>query len=200
MLRPSKDLKVVVLGPHFVGKTCIVNRYCNGSFLKATFPTVGAGFFTHDISLPELDINLMLWDTAGEERFKSVAPTLLHGANGLILVFDVTNMESFLEIDVYFELFINSCQDLSSKELPVLLLGNKCDLADQQAVDESAVQLWLQKNQVTRFSYVSALTGVGVQEAIDNFVIALGKTHLNEMNHTIQIDPVTAEEEQGFCC
>ena len=201
-MRPSKDLKVVVLGPHYVGKTCIVNRYCNGTFLKTTFPTVGAGFFTHEISLPNLDINLMLWDTAGEERFKSIAPTLLHGANGLILVFDITNINTFSEIDVYYELFVNSRQEVPLTELPILLLGNKYDLQDQQKVDEATVQSWLQKNRVTYFNFVSALSGFGINEAIDNFVISIAKKHLIDTTPSIQIDNPSAqkEEEEKGCC
>ena len=82
----SIDLKIVLLGPAGVGKTCVINRYCNETFIESTQSTIGAGFFPKTITINKTDVNMMIWDTAGEERFKSVAPNLLRGANCLVLI------------------------------------------------------------------------------------------------------------------
>ena len=126
----SIDLKVVVLGVASVGKTSIINRYCNDSFREDSLSTIGAGFFTHSIKINDTEVTLMLWDTAGEERFRSVAPSLLRGSNGLVLVYDVTNVQSFNELEIYLEMFLDVVNVNAMSVMPVLLLGNKTDLGN----------------------------------------------------------------------
>lgn len=196
----SLDLKVVILGSAFVGKTSLINRYCNGTFQDETLSTIGAGFFTHTLNLDGTEVTMMLWDTAGEERFRSVAPSLLRGANGLVLVFDVTSVESFKSIDIYMDMFLDTCSVNPNTTMPVLLLGNKTDLA-QFCVTEQMIEDWKKKNRVAFYYPVSAKTGSNVSEAFETFVKELVSPAADIDNQPIQIviNTETTKTKKGCC-
>lgn len=167
--RPSSlDLKIVVLGPAGVGKSCLIHRFCNGDFLCSTLPTIGAGFFPHMITIDGAEVNMTLWDTAGEERFRSVAPSLLRGANALVLVFDASQAATFKGIDIYLNMFVDTVEYDENSHLPVLVLGNKCDMNRQ--IDSDVVEEWKKEHNVKFSAFVSAKTGEGVEEAFTEFI------------------------------
>ncbi|OHS94447.1 small GTP-binding protein [Tritrichomonas foetus] len=194
----SLDLKVVVLGVASVGKTSIINRYCNGSFNEDTLSTIGAGFFTHSIKLNDTEVTLMLWDTAGEERFRSVAPSLLRGANGLVLVYDVTNVQSFNELEIYLEMFLDAVNVNAMSTMPVLLLGNKCDLGES-AISEQNVTEWKKKHRITFSSVVSAKTGENINAAFTDLVTVLAAPENFIDKPPMQFVVPKEEKENGLC-
>jgi len=198
--RPSSlDLKIVVLGSVSVGKTSIINRYCNKTFIEDTLSTIGAGFFNRNENFDGMDVSIMVWDTAGEERFRSVAPSLLRGANGLVLVYDVTSTKSFKDIDAFMDLYLDTCQVDSSMQLPVLLLGNKADL--QVAVSEDTVEEWKRKNKVVYSYNVSAKSGQNVDIAFETLVKSLTSPNPDSENAPIQIviNPQTPKQNKNCC-
>lgn len=196
------DLKIVVLGSSFVGKTSLINRYCNGTFIENTRSTIGAGFFTHSLNIENTEVTVMLWDTAGEERFRSVAPSLLRGANGLILVFDLSVPESFNDINIYMDMFLDTCKVDSNSNPPILLLGNKCDVEEcEQKITQETVDKWKQKNHVTQYFKVSAKDGTNVDEAFESFVKTLVAPPKSSENEPIQIVIApTSEKKDKSCC
>jgi small GTP-binding protein len=193
----SVDLKIVVLGSAFVGKTSIINRYCNGSFSEDTLSTIGAGFFTNTMTIDGTEITSMLWDTAGEERFRSVAPSLLRGANGLVLVYDVTSPNSFNDINIYMEMFLDTCKFDPTIALPVLLLGNKSDL--EAIVPMEQVDEWKLKNHVAYSALVSAKTGDNIKKSMDEFIKTLVNPEMSMDTQPIKI-VITADEKKSGCC
>ena len=194
----SLDLKVVVLGVASVGKTSIINRYCNDTFHEDTLSTIGAGFFTHSMKVDQTDVTLMLWDTAGEERFRSVAPSLLRGANGLVLVYDVTNVQSFTELEIYLEMFLDAVNVNAMSTMPVLLLGNKIDLGEN-VVSHQNVDDWKKKHRVTFSALVSAKTGENINEAFTEFVTTLASPENFAEKPPIQF-VVPKEEKSASAC
>lgn len=163
----SSDFKVVFVGAAGVGKTSLINRYCLNTFSEDTMATIGVSFFSRRVQVEKTEITLLIWDTAGEERFRSVAPSLLRGADGLVIVYDVTRPASLSEVDFYFKMFLDMVK-LQHNKLPILLLGNKCDVdCELEAkVNEDEVQNWLRKRNVTMTANVSAKTGENVDEAM----------------------------------
>lgn len=195
----SVDLKLVVLGDASVGKTSIINRYCNNQFNEDTLSTIGAGFFTHTINMADREVTLMVWDTAGEERFRSVAPSLLRGANGLILVYDVQSLPSFENLDIYMEMFLDAVNVTTMSPMPVLLLGNKADLGNF-SVGEQLVRNWKEKNHVV-FSYnVSAKTGENVEDAFTKLVECLVSHESSCDKPALQLVAPKAAEPKKSCC
>jgi small GTP-binding protein len=194
------DLKVVVLGSAYVGKTSIINRYCNGVFSEETRSTIGAGFFTHTLTVSSTEVTVMLWDTAGEERFRSVAPSLLRGANGLVLAFDLTTRQTFKDIDIYMDLFLDTCKVDPNLSPPVLLLGNKCDLPDSaEQVTSDEVTKWADKNRVQMYYPVSAKDGTNVEEAMTTFIQSLVSPERYDTTPPIPIVPWDEPKEKPCC-
>ena len=195
----SLDLKIVVLGTAAVGKTSIINRYCNGSFLEDTLATMGCAFFSHTVQMEQTEISAILWDTAGEERFKAVAPSLLRGAQGLILVFDLTSLESFNDLGVYLNMFLDTAEYDTNVPLPILLLGNKADL-NSPAVPQETIDAWMEKNHISQFMKVSAKTGEGIEESIDSFVKGFAEIQPKDDSKSIQIMVTDPKEKHPSGC
>ena len=192
----SIDLKVVVLGAASVGKTSLINRYCNGTFQDDTLATIGAGFYTHTLGVNNSEVTLMIWDTAGEERFRSVAPSLLRGASGIVLVYDLHAPESFADLDIYMDMFLNNVQvNRSAPDLPILVLGNKCDLENLERVPQPDVDRWMKKNGVKHIYEVSAKSGQNVSEAFQKLIDVLLSPENMCTVHQLKMP----EERQGGC-
>lgn len=129
--KPQKIFKVVVIGAAGVGKTSIVRRLCENSFLEGYKTTIGSDFYVKKLDLEQALVNLSVWDLAGEERFKFVLPTFCKGAQGALIVFDLSRRRSYINITSYIELLWNI-----TGQIPCILIGNKSDLLDQRAVNE----------------------------------------------------------------
>lgn len=209
------DLKIVFLGAESVGKTALIHRYCNNKFQENIMNTIGAGFFTHSLKIDDLELNLLLWDTSGEERFRSVAPSLLRGANGLVLVYDLTNPKSFEDVNIYLEMFLDTVIVDMACELPVLLLGNKVDLVKQNENNrqdgdnitekppllDSQVDEWCLKNRIKLRNKVSAKTGDGVAQSIEKLVHSIILPDRSEDRQPLQLTAVPVEEKsKSGCC
>jgi small GTP-binding protein len=192
------DLKVVFLGPASVGKTSLIHRYCNGTFQPETLSTIGAGFFTQTLTIDNSDVNLFLWDTAGEERFRSVAPSLLRGANGLVLVYDVTQPATFDELNVYLEMFLDTVPVDLSVELPVLVLGNKSDLTSE--VTQANVESWCSQKRIVHIFNVSAKSGDQVNEAMKTLIRTLMKPVQTMDKPSLQLVMAPVAPQKNGCC
>ena len=190
------SLKIVFLGAASVGKTSILYRFCNGQFATDLKSTIGAGFFTHVIKVHGHEVILLLWDTAGEERFRSVAPSLLRGANGMFLVYDLTTAETLESLDVYLQMFIDNVDVDTSNEMPVVVLGNKCDLEEQE-VQLSDINSWCDKNRIKNHFVCSAKTGENVVEAMNKLVEIMMKPIENIDRNVLRIGVPTNESR---CC
>jgi small GTP-binding protein len=196
----SLDIKIVVLGSAFVGKTSIITRYCENSFSESQSPTIGAGFFTRMEIFPDLEATVMMWDTAGSERFKCVTPSLIRGSNGLVLVFDLSQPSTFEELDHYFKSFCDVCGTVNNAVPNVILLGNKSDIGSP-AVSDASVQRWCQEHRVETYSPVSAKTGENVDNVIRKFVESLVGPQITECESSRHISlPIDQRPSRDAGC
>ena len=123
-------IKVLILGDCSVGKTNILTRYCTNSFNSQSKATIGIDFLNKDYSKNGKNYKVQIFDTAGQEKFKSFIKTIYKGTNGVILVFDVTNKDTFNNIDKWYK----DAKDSIDKNFSCILVGNKIDLTDSREV------------------------------------------------------------------
>lgn len=129
--------KVLVIGDVNVGKTCLVHRFCDERFYDTYISTVGIDFKQKIVNLDGVPIKLQIWDTAGEERFRTLTTAYYRGAQGIVLVYDVTNLDSFNHLSYW----LRNIEENASPEVVKVLAGNKCEVSSQQrAVDKERGQ------------------------------------------------------------
>ncbi|KAL0949166.1 hypothetical protein HGRIS_009247 [Hohenbuehelia grisea] len=134
------DAKVVVMGNTGVGKTSLLHRYTQNRFdPKNTTSTTGAFFVTKKVFVQGTKVRLQLWDTAGQERFRSMAPMYYRGANAALLLYDITNAETFDAVRGWLEELKRNC----SPDLIIYIVGSKADLNRQRQVTADLARLSL---------------------------------------------------------
>ncbi len=158
---------ILLLGDSCVGKTSLISRYANGIFKDEYIATVGLDFVSKQEIINDKNINVKLWDTAGQERYKALTPSYLRGADGVVLVFDVTNSETFDNLKFWLDSLKNNLGENNSF-LPVVINGNKIDIDDRDISKDDANK-FAQDNNYKYFE-TSAKSGVGVDELFREIV------------------------------
>ena len=125
------NYKIVLIGDINVGKTSILSRFRYGSFESDYMPTLGIDFFSKNLFFEDKTIRLILWDTAGQERFRSLIPSYLKNADFIIIVFDITNKESFLSLNKW----LTDAKNNASENTIYVICGNKIDLKERRTVN-----------------------------------------------------------------
>ncbi len=152
--------KVVLLGTGEVGKTSLIRRYVQHTFTHDYLATIGSNFLIKRINLEEgKKMAMQLWDLAGQESFRNIRSKYYLGASGGILVFDLTRQITLKDLENWY-------LDFSQKvgKVPLLLLGNKCDLHDQIEVRQEEAESIAQRFGAS-YTRTSALDGTGIESA-----------------------------------
>jgi len=127
--KPDYTLKILTIGESAVGKTCILLRFTDNQFLMNHITTIGIDYKSKKITSGQYSVKLKIWDTAGQERFRNITKQYYKGADGILLVYDITDRNSFEKIKDW----MKQIQENTIKEqIGIVLLGNKCDLEDRQ--------------------------------------------------------------------
>ena len=156
----QNNFKIVVVGASGVGKTAIVNQLVNKNFKEEGQPTIGVEFKSFSLEAGDEHVRLQIWDTAGQERFRSVSKAYFRNAVGAVLVFDITEKQSFDELNMW----INDLNTLCAPNAYIILVGNKTDRAEERAVSESEAQETAKRYNL-EYLETSAKSGENVQEA-----------------------------------
>ena len=159
-------IKILTLGDTSVGKSSIVLRFSDNKFDDKIFSTIGIDFKTKYIKLDKFSVKVLIWDTAGQEKFQNIAKQYYKGANGVLLIYDISNRKSFERIDFWLkELKENNRID----ELFLYLVGNKNDMEDKRVISFQEGEKYAKKNDINFFE-VSAKSGKGVTELFNNVI------------------------------
>lgn len=153
--------KILTIGESGVGKTCILRRFVENKFLKNHLATIGIDFKTKNIALGDKTVKLKIWDTAGQERFRNITNQYYKGADGIILVFDVTNKDSFDKIGDWMSQIQGNT---SENEISIVLLGNKIDMEPRVITPEMG-SILASKLGIKYFE-TSAFSGTNINESI----------------------------------
>jgi len=156
-------LKIIILGDSGVGKTALLHNYIHQEFIQEHKATIGADFVTKEITIEDKNVTLQIWDTAGQERFQSLGAAFYRGADACIIVYDITNAQSFKNVEMWHSNFIEQA-NADKKNFPFLLCGNKADLNAQRAVATNDASKFA-KEYFMKFHETSALNGNNVESA-----------------------------------
>ena len=189
--------KILTIGESGVGKTCILRRFVENKFFKTHLATIGIDFRTKARKVYGKDIKLKIWDTAGQERYHNITNQIFKGSDGIILVFDVTEDNSFSKIQDWIE---QVKSNVSQKEISLILIGNKCDIEERVISKEKGKEL----AKILNIDYyeTSALNGTGINEAFEGITktIMKRKNIINNEGRTISLVSNKEEKKKKTCC
>ena len=164
----TASIKVVLVGSVSVGKTCLMMRYADGEFRDNYVNTIGVDFKYKQLQVDKYNFKVQIWDTAGQEKFRSINKTYYLGADAVIVVYDITNRGSFEELKTY---WINELQNhIDPRKCIVVALGNKSDLKHQAVVGpEEAAALTVGGVPIIAKD-ASAKSNIGVDQVFQDIV------------------------------
>lgn len=187
------QFKLVLLGESAVGKSSLVLRFVKGQFLDYQESTIGAAFLTQTVCLNDTTVKFEIWDTAGQERYHSLAPMYYRGAQAAIVVYDITNSDSFARAKNW----VKELQRQGNPNIVIALAGNKVDLAPRRAVAIEDAQAYSDENGIL-FMETSAKTAANVNELFVAIAKKLPKTPARpESVSKITIQPIEENKANG---
>ena len=154
------EIKIITLGETAVGKSSFIIRYAQDKFSSNYISTLGLDYRQRKIKLEDgREINLRLFDTAGQERYKSISVNLIKKANGILLIYDITNKDSFNSIGKWME----SIDEVSSANTKVILVGNKIDMEGERQVTKEEGERRAKEYNIP-FYETSCKNGININE------------------------------------
>lgn len=171
--------KFLVIGSAGSGKSCLLHQFIESKFKDDSSHTIGVEFGSKIVNVGGKSVKLQIWDTAGQERFRSVTRSYYRGAAGALLVYDITNRETFNSLANW----LSDARTLASPNIIMLLVGNKRDLEGDREVTFLEASRFAQENELM-FLETSAKTGENVEEAF----LKCSKTILAKIE-TGELDP-----------
>ena len=172
--------KVVFIGNPSTGKTSLLNRIVNDKFLPDYDSTIGVDFFTKTIYYNESIFKIQLWDSAGQEKYRSLIPSYIRGAALIFLVYDLSWRESFEAIKNWLG-FVNQYADKNIIKL--VLVGNKSDLENERVVSREDGEKFKEEKNLDKFIETSAKTGENARNVLLEAAKLLYKGYLKAKNN-----------------
>eukprot|EP00299_Pterocystis_sp_00344_P016764 c840_g1_i1.p1 GENE.c840_g1_i1~~c840_g1_i1.p1 ORF type:complete len:199 (-),score=28.50 c840_g1_i1:60-629(-) len=131
-----REVKVVLLGDAGVGKTSLVLRFVSNHFKEYSESTIGASFMSKTIVVNDTAFKFQIWDTAGQEKYHSLAPMYYRGSAAAVIVYDITRKESFQTLKNW----VKELQTLGPEHIVIALAGNKLDMEDKREVSSAVAE------------------------------------------------------------
>lgn len=171
------QFKLVLLGESSVGKSSLVLRFVKGQFHEFQESTIGAAFLTQTVQIDDTTVKFEIWDTAGQERYHSLAPMYYRGAQAAIVVYDISNKETFQKAQTW----VKELQRQASPNIVIALAGNKLDLANKRAVSYDEAKAYADECSLL-FMETSAKTAANVMDIFTSIAKKLPKNDTNNDN------------------
>ena len=192
------EIKIITLGDSHVGKTSLILKYIEDKFSNTYVSTIGFDLKYKQIILKDgTEAKLTLFDTAGQERFRSIAKNYIKKANGILLVYDISDKSTFISI----EKWMDNIQDEVGDKLPIILVGNKSDLNNKREVPNKEGKN-KDKEYGSPFYETSCKTGINVSNCIIELAELVyekfGKKPLKNSNQKIKAG--SSKERKKGCC
>jgi Ras-related protein Rab-6A len=197
--------KLIFLGDQNVGKSCILNRFMNDTFTEEYQATIGLDFQSKNVQIDNQDIHLLLYDTAGQEKFRSLIPMYTRDSNIILLVYEINNKDSFLHLPDW----INDLTNVNKDDVIFALVGNKIDLEESRQVSPEEGQKFAEEHGYI-FQEVSAKTGDGFSDLFYKNLFEKIRikfrpggqqptTEVKEIKFNIEQEAKKSETKKGCC-
>ena len=199
--------KIIIIGDTCVGKSNILSRYLKDEFREDSKSTVGVELGTKFLKIRGTGAKLQIWDTAGQERYRSITSSYYKGSHGCFIVYDITSESSFENVDKWYE----QAQKEASKDVSIVLVGNKCDLENERKVSKEKGEEKA-KNFNVPFFETSALSKIKIDdifsEMVNNIYERTGGVKneddddieiINENDKAVNLNSEPPKEKKGCC-
>ena len=188
--------KLILIGNSGVGKSSILQRYMNKTFEESYKCTIGVDFLMKSLEVKGKTVKLQLWDTAGQEKYKSMVSSYYRGANVALVVFDITSRSSFESLPLWIENYYKN----GPEQKNIILIGNKKDMADQRQVTQEEAEEFSETNNMIYFE-TSAKEGDNI-DYVFNFaaekLLEYYGSQNNELNLKRQMNKTTELQSHNF--
>ena len=197
----SETISIIMIGDTSVGKSTLMKKYVTGNFSTCLAPTLGVELYKKEITIDKKLYVYRIWDTCGQERFRSLSKSYFNSADGIMLLFDLNSVESFEHLSIWF----NSIKECSCEDVPLVIVGTKSDLK-QNVAEESINKLNFEGylgGDIKVFK-CSAKDDTGVEEPfleLANRIINKGKHKKNDKKIKISKgSSQNKEDKKKECC
>ncbi|KAI7866563.1 GTP-binding protein ypt1 [Mucor mucedo] len=178
-MNPEYDylFKLLLIGDSGVGKSCLLLRFADDTYTESYISTIGVDFKIRTIELEGKTVKLQIWDTAGQERFRTITSSYYRGAHGIIVVYDVTDEDSFNNVKQW----LQEIDRYAAEGVNKLLVGNKSDLVDKKVVDTEQAKEFSESLKIPLLE-TSAKDATNVEQAF----LTMAKQIKDRMGSTMQ--------------
>ncbi|XP_790094.2 ras-related protein Rab-22A [Strongylocentrotus purpuratus] len=192
-----REIKLCLLGDSGVGKSSIVQRFVSDTYYESIPPTIGASFMSKTLAVDEKMYKFQIWDTAGQEKYRGLAPMYYRGAAAAIVVYDITSQASFSKVRDW----IRELRQHGPENIVISIAGNKCDLEDLREIPVKIAAEYAEEVGAV-FTETSAKTAANIKELF----IAISKKLPPEVlvpsygTDTVNLRNQKEKKKRGRCC
>ena len=191
--------KVLLLGDSTVGKTCFLLRYCDKTFQEAHLSTIGLDYRLKNMTLTSgKKIKLQIWDTAGQDRFRAITKNYYKGANGIIIIYDVTNPQTYENVKIW----ITQIREEANPNVVIYLAGNKIDVDEEEKLVKTEDGQKIANEFKLPFFETSAKEGINVNEAFESLVEKIDEVYskLETPKNEVKKNKLYNGKNRKKCC
>jgi Ras-related protein Rab-8A len=188
--------KVLLLGNSYVGKTCILLRFSEDIFKENYDVTIGLNYRIKSMTIENNPIKMQIWDTSGEEKFKAIAKNFYRGAHGVLLVYDICQKNSFLDVKSWIEQII---ENADNDDIVMILCGNKCDNERERKISREEGEN-LAKNYGIPFFECSAKNNININKMFETMAQKIFSKVGNRQSSSVKLTPNSIKKKIGKCC
>ena len=170
--------KLIVVGDCNVGKSSLIIKAIKNYFEELYSPTVGFEFLSFHIKISDQNIKLQIWDTCGQEVYRSLINSFYRNSSLAILVYSIDNKNSFKHLEEW----LNDIKSQANPDIKIFLIGNKADLEDNRVISKDEGEKFCSDHQLSLFLETSAKTGFNAQNLFMKAGIVLYQEHLKNNN------------------
>ncbi|KAJ2931395.1 hypothetical protein H1R20_g5681, partial [Candolleomyces eurysporus] len=194
--------KLLLIGDSGVGKSCLLLRFADDTYTESYISTIGVDFKIRTIELEGKTVKLQIWDTAGQERFRTITSSYYRGAHGIIVVYDVTDNDTFTNVKQW----LQEIDRYASEGVNKLLVGNKSDLTGKKVVEYSVAKEFADQLNIP-FLETSAKNATNVEQAFltmaKQIKDRMGSTSTQAgpgKSSTVTPGQTVQQQQGGGCC